>query len=293
MPDPATAGQAGTGVAGAVAPATGVAGTGASPALLELDAVCKSFGKVVVADNLSLAVGEADLVGIVGPNGAGKSSLFGLIAGDLAPSSGHIRFAGKGVTKADAAARCRLGIGRTFQVPKPFGAMTVFENVLVAVQQGGGLRGRSSYAAAVEVLERTGLAADVNLPAERLRLLSRKRLEVARAIATRPKLLLLDEVAGGLTDPEVAQLAGIVRAISAEGIAIIWIEHVVHALTATVGRLLCLSGGLIIGDGEPEAVLAMPAVREVFLGTEVTAELRAAGPVTGPAAVSAAGREPV
>jgi branched-chain amino acid transport system ATP-binding protein len=244
-------------------------------ALLELDGICKSFGRVVVADNLSLAIGAGDLVGIVGPNGAGKSSVFGLIAGELAPSSGEIRFAGATVTRKDAAARCRLGIGRTFQVPKPFGAMTVFENVLVAVQQGSGLRRRSSYAAAAAVLDRTGLAADANAPAERLGLLSRKRLEVARALATRPKLLLLDEVAGGLTDPEVAQLAGIVRAISAEGVAIVWIEHVVHALTATVDRLLCLSGGALIGDGAPAEVLALPAVREVFLGTEVSAGLRA------------------
>ena len=247
------------------------------PALLELDAVCKSFGRVVVADRLSLRIGAGGLVGIVGPNGAGKSSLFGLIAGDLTASSGQIRFGEITVTRKDAAARCRLGIGRTFQVPKPFGAMTVFENVLVAGQQGGGLRRRASYAAAAEVLERTGLAADANAPAERLGLLSRKRLEVARALATRPRLLLLDEVAGGLTDPEVAQLAGIVRRISAEGVAIIWIEHVVHALTATVDRLLCLSGGSIIGDGAPADVLALPAVREVFLGTEVTAELPVPG----------------
>jgi branched-chain amino acid transport system ATP-binding protein len=248
-----------------------------APALLELDQVSKSFGRVVVADNLSLKVRAEDLVGIVGPNGAGKSSLFGLIAGDLRPSSGEVIFAGEGVTGKDAAARCRLGIGRTFQVPKPFGAMTVFENVLVAVQQGARLRRRASYSAAAEVLERTGLASDANAPAGRLGLLSRKRLEVARALATRPKLLLLDEVAGGLTDPEVAQLAGIVRAISAENVAIIWIEHVVHALTATVDRLLCLSGGSIIGDGGPAEVLALPAVKEVFLGTEVTAELRVPG----------------
>jgi branched-chain amino acid transport system ATP-binding protein len=250
---------------------------GADMALLELDAICKSFGRVVVADNLSVAMGPGDLVGIVGPNGAGKSSLFGLIAGDLAPSSGEIRFAGAAVTKKDAAARCRLGIGRTFQVPKPFGAMTVFENVLVAVQQGAGLRRRASYAAAAAVLERTGLAADANAPAERLGLLSRKRLEVARALATGPRLLLLDEVAGGLTDPEVAQLGDIVRSVSAAGVAIIWIEHVVHALTATVDRLLCLAGGSIIGDGEPAAVLALPAVREVFLGTEVSTSLRVRG----------------
>jgi branched-chain amino acid transport system ATP-binding protein len=258
-------------------------------ALLELDAVCKSFGRVVVADNLSLAVGAGDLVGIVGPNGAGKTSLFGLIAGDLTPSSGRMRFGGVPVTGKDAAARCRLGIGRTFQVPKPFGAMTVFENVLVAVQQGGGLRRQASYAVAAEALDRTGLSADANAPAERLGLLSRKRLEVARALATRPRLLLLDEVAGGLTDPEVAQLTGIVRGISAEGVAIVWIEHVVHALTATVDRLLCLAAGSIIGDGTPAEVLALPAVREVFLGTEVTAQLHAPGGVTADGTAATAG----
>lgn len=247
----------------------------AGTALLELDGVCKSFGGVVVADNLSLTFGPGDMVGIVGPNGAGKSSLFGLIAGDLAPTSGEVIFAGAPVTRLPAAARCRLGIGRTFQVPKPFGAMTVFENVLVAVQQGSGLRRRPSYAAAAAILDLTGLAGDVNHPAERLGLLSRKRLEVARALATGPRLLLLDEVAGGLTDPEVAQLVEIVRDIRAQGVAILWIEHVVHALTATVQRLLCLSAGALIGDGEPADVLALPAVREVFLGTEVTASLHA------------------
>jgi branched-chain amino acid transport system ATP-binding protein len=249
-----------------------------STALLELDGISKSFGRVVVADNLSLTIGPADLVGIVGPNGAGKSSVFGLIAGDLAPSAGQVTFEGAPVTKLSAAARCRLGIGRTFQVPKPFGAMTVFENVLVAAQQGSGLRGRPSYAAASEILQLTGLAADANSPAERLGLLSRKRLEVARALATNPKLLLLDEVAGGLTDPEVAQLIEIVTAVRDEGVAILWIEHVVHALTAAVHRLLCLYGGAFIGDGEPDEVLALPAVREVFLGTEVTASLHLAEP---------------
>jgi branched-chain amino acid transport system ATP-binding protein len=251
-----------------------------STALLELAGVSKSFGRVVVADNLSLTIGPGDLVGIVGPNGAGKSSLFGLIAGDLAPAAGQIVFAGAPVTRLNPAARCRLGIGRTFQVPKPFGAMTVFENVLVAAQQGSGVRGRPSYAVAADILQLTGLAADANNPAERLGLLSRKRLEVARALATRPKLLLLDEVAGGLTDPEVALLIEIVTAIRDEGVAIIWIEHVVHALTATVQRLLCLYGGAFIGDGEPDEVLALPAVREVFLGTEVTTSLHDAQPPT-------------
>ncbi|HUA43003.1 MAG TPA: ABC transporter ATP-binding protein [Streptosporangiaceae bacterium] len=241
--------------------------------LLELEHVTKRFGRVVIAEDLSFAVSAGDTVGIVGPNGAGKTSLFGLISGDLGPDAGEVRFAGRPVTRLDSAARCRLGVGRTYQVPRPFGDMTVFENVLVAAQQGGGLRRRASYAAAIEALERTGLAGQANLPAERLGLLQRKRLELARALATGPQLLLLDEVAGGLTDPEVAQLVEIVRSVNAEGIAVIWIEHVVRALTATVSRLICLAGGNFVGDGDPAAVLADPAVREVFLGTDVTAAL--------------------
>jgi branched-chain amino acid transport system ATP-binding protein len=250
--------------------------------LLELDHLTKSFGKVVVADALSLSIGTADIVGIVGPNGAGKTSLFGLISGDLRPASGEIRFDGAGVTRLDAAARCRLGIGRTFQVPRPFGGMTVFENTLVAAQQGSGLRGRQSHAHAVRALDLTGLADDANVPAARLGLLQRKRLELARALATGPRLLLLDEVAGGLTDPEVAELVRIVRGVRAEGVAVIWIEHVVRALMSTVERLLCLASGRFIGDGRPAEVLAEPAVREVFLGGDVTTELTGPGAAVAP-----------
>jgi branched-chain amino acid transport system ATP-binding protein len=251
--------------------------------LLELDHVTKRFGRVVIAEDLSFAVGAGDVVGIVGPNGAGKTSLFGLISGDLAPGSGEVRFAGRAVTGLDAAARCRMGVGRTYQVPRPFADMTVFENVLVAAQQGGGLRRRASYAAAAGALERTGMSGQANVPAERLGLLQRKRLELARALATQPTLLLLDEVAGGLTDPEVAQLVEIVRGVNAEGTTVIWIEHVVRALTAVVGRLICLAGGGFVGDGDPATVLADPAVREVFLGTEVTAALAGGSLETAPA----------
>ena len=243
--------------------------------LLELDHVTKRFGRVVIAENLSFAVGARDTVGIVGPNGAGKTSLFGLISGDLAPGAGEISFAGRPVTRLDAAGRCRLGIGRTYQVPRPFTDMTVFENVLVAAQQGAGLRRRASYAAAAEAIERAEMTREANLPAARLGLLQRKRLELARALASRPRLLLLDEVAGGLTDPEVAHLVEIVRGVNAEGITVIWIEHVVRALTPVVDRLMCLAGGRFVGDGDPAAVLAEPAVREVFLGSEVTASLAA------------------
>ncbi len=243
--------------------------------LLEIDHVSKRFGQVVIAEDLSLAVGRGDIVGIVWPNGAGKTSLFGLISGDLAADAGEIRLAGRVVSRLDAAARCRLGVGRTYQVPRPFADMTVFENLLVAAQQGGGMRRRASYAAAVDALDRTGMSGHANVLAERLGLLQRKRLELARALATQPALLLLDEVAGGLTDPEVAQLVEIVRDVNAAGIAVIWIEHVVRALTAVVSRLICLAGGTFVGDGDPASVLADPAVREVFLGTDVTAALAA------------------
>ena len=243
--------------------------------LLALHHVTKRFGRVVIAEDLSFTVGPGDTVGIVGPNGAGKTSLFGLISGDLSPGGGSVSFGGRTVTRLDAAARCRLGIGRTYQVPRPFADMTVFENVLVAAQQGAGLRRRASYAAAAEALERVGMTGEANLPAERLGLLQRKRLELARALASGPNLLLLDEVAGGLTDPEVAQLVEIVRGVSAEGITVIWIEHVVRALVPVVKRLICLAGGKFVGDGAPAEVLADPAVREVFLGSEFTASLTA------------------
>lgn len=237
--------------------------------LLELDGVTKRFGRVVIAEDLSLAVGAGDAVGIVGPNGAGKTSLFGLISGDLSPDAGRVSLAGTTVTRLDSAARCRLGVGRTYQVPRPFADMTVFENALVAAQQGGGLRRKASYAAAGAALERTGMAGEANLPASRLGLLQRKRLEIARALATQPKLLLLDEVAGGLTDPEVTVLVDIVREINAEGVAVVWIEHVVRALTSFVTRLTCLYGGQFVGDGTPAEVLASPRVREIYLGGDL------------------------
>jgi branched-chain amino acid transport system ATP-binding protein len=244
--------------------------------LLELDRVSKRFGQVVIAEEVTLSVEEGSLVGVVGPNGAGKTTLFGIVSGDLRPDRGRVLLDGKVVNRLDAAARCRLGIGRTYQVPRPFGGMTVYENVLMAAQQGGGMRTRESRQGAWEVLQRTQLESVGNRPAESLGLLQRKRLEVARALATRPRLLLLDEVAGGLTDPEVAELTEIVRGVQAEGVAVVWIEHVVRALVACVGRLLCLSGGAIVADGTPRGVLADPAVREVYLGADLDVPLEGA-----------------
>jgi branched-chain amino acid transport system ATP-binding protein len=241
-------------------------------ALLELEEVTKRYGQLLVTDRVSLHVDEGALVGMVGPNGAGKTTLFGIVSGDVRPDVGRVVFGGATLNRLGPAARCRLGIGRTYQVPRPFGGMTVFENVLMATQQGGRLRGRESRLAAANVLGHTGLQNLANRPAETLGLLGRKRLEVARALATRPRLLLLDEVAGGLTVPEVEELMGVVRAIRSEGVAIIWIEHVVRALVGTVDRLVCLASGRIVADGAPVAVLSDPAVREVYLGTDVAAD---------------------
>jgi branched-chain amino acid transport system ATP-binding protein len=237
-------------------------------ALLTLEQISKNFGRIRVADRLDVSVGDGEVVGIVGPNGAGKSSLFSIISGDIAADTGNVLFDGRDVTKIGPAARCRLGIGRTYQVPRPFLHMTVFENVLVAVVQGSEARGRAAQNRALDVLDEVGLAADANRLAGRLTLLARKRLELARALATGPRLLLLDEVAGGLTDPEVDELVEIVRAQRARGLTVIWIEHVVHALTRSVDRLLCLAAGVVIADGSPGDVLASAAVREVYLGVD-------------------------
>jgi branched-chain amino acid transport system ATP-binding protein len=235
-------------------------------ALLTLAGLRKRFGGVTVIDELSTDVADDEVLGIVGPNGAGKTTLFNLISGELAPDAGTIVFAGRDITHLRGATRCRAGIGRTHQVPSPFGGMTVFENVLVGSTHGAGRRGRAAYAACERVLDVTGLAAKANTVSADLGLLDRKRLEMARALATEPRLLLLDEVAGGLTDPEVAELAATVRAVHADGVAIVWIEHIVHALIAVVDRLLCIAAGRVLMDGVPAEVMASPEVRQVYLG---------------------------
>ncbi len=236
--------------------------------LLALHEVHKSFGAVKVTDGISLAVAEGETLGILGPNGAGKTTLFNLISGDLRADAGRVEFEGRDISALPPHRRCRAGIGRSYQVPQPFGAMTVFENLVTAACFGAGQPEHEAWETAHAVLGQTGLLAQANKPAGSLTLLNRKRLELARALATRPKLLLLDEIAGGLTEPEARELVDELRRIKASGVTMIWIEHVVHALLAIADRLFVINFGQPLAEGEPQAVMADPEVQRVYMGIE-------------------------
>ena len=238
------------------------------PALLSVNDLQKSFGAVTVADASSFDVAEGEAVGILGPNGAGKTSLFNLITGALHADGGSIQFDGRDITKLPAAARCKMGVARSFQIPQPFVGMTVFENALVGATQGAGLRGREAETVALDVLTETGLSDKANMRAGALSLLERKRLELARALAAKPKLLLLDEIAGGLTDAECGALIETIKRIHANGTTIIWIEHVVHALLAVAERLIVIDFGRKIAEGEPKAIMDSTEVKEIYLGID-------------------------
>jgi branched-chain amino acid transport system ATP-binding protein len=233
---------------------------------LEIDGVAKSYGSLSVFSSVSLAVAAGEAVGVVGPNGAGKTTLLDLLTGTGRCDAGRVLLEGRDVTGLPPPSRARMGLGRTFQVPRPLGDLTVFENALVGAMRAAGLRGRAAYGAAYEALALTGMAGQANSRAGSLRLLDRKRLELARALAMRPRVLLLDEIAGGLSDPETEALIGTIRAVNAAGTAIVWVEHVLRVLTAVVTRLVCLAGGQVIADGPPPVVLASDAVRAAFLG---------------------------
>jgi len=234
--------------------------------ILALEAISKRFGAVVVADRVNLALGDGEALGIIGPNGAGKTTLFGIATGTLTPDSGRVLFAGEDITRLPTERRCRKGLARSFQIPQPFSGMTVFENMLVAAAFGSGEREIAVYDRCAELLQRCGLADKANRRAGGLTLLDRKRLELARALATKPRVLLLDEVAGGLTEHECAILVALIKQVRASGVSIIWIEHIVHALLALVDRLLVLHSGRFIADGEPRSVIRDPQVAEIYMG---------------------------
>lgn len=236
--------------------------------LLSLRSVSKSFGALKVTDDASFDLSPGEPLGIIGPNGAGKSTLFNLISGTVLPDSGKVLFDGKDITQLSPMRRSVLGIGRSFQIPQPFERLSVYENLLVAAQFGGGLRGRRSVDHCMDILDRTGLIDVLGKPAGSLPLLKRKRLELARAMATSPRLILLDEIAGGLTEGECGELIHTIKEIHASGTAIIWIEHVLHALNSVVQRLMVLNFGRVVMLGQPDTVMASNEVREIYLGIE-------------------------
>jgi len=234
--------------------------------VLETAGLMKSFGGVQVIDDLSVQLTEGEALGIIGPNGAGKTTLFNLITGVYRPDAGRVTFKDKDITHLARQDRCRQGIGRTFQIPKPFTDMSVFENVLVCAAYGRGMSERASYARCVETLELTRLSTKANKQAGALPLLDRKRLELARALAGDPTVLLLDEVAGGLTENEVEALIETIKDLHREGISIIWIEHIVHALLAVVGRIVAISFGRNLIEGDPNEVMCSDEVQACYMG---------------------------
>jgi branched-chain amino acid transport system ATP-binding protein len=236
--------------------------------LLKLTGVSKRFGAVVAADQVDLTVSRGEALGIIGANGAGKSSLFNLITGVIQADAGKVELNGKDVTGSAVRARCLAGIGRSFQIPRPFESLTVYENLLVAAQFGRAAKTAGAVELCGALIERTGLGAFANVEAGKLTLLNRKRLELARALATEPEIILLDEVAGGLTEAECHELVVFIKDLHASGTTIVWIEHVVHALLSVVSRLVVLEFGKKIADGEPHAVMAQPNVRKSYLGID-------------------------
>jgi branched-chain amino acid transport system ATP-binding protein len=241
----------------------------ANSPILVADGLHKRFGALVVLAGVSLSIGQGEALGIVGPNGAGKTTLLSVLSGAQPPNAGSICFKDENVTRLSAPARCRRGLVRTHQIPRPFSGMTVFENVYVAASQAGGASGDEAYDVASDALSQCGMISLANRPAETLGLLARKRLELARALATRPSLLLLDEIGGGLTTAEAGELIETIRDLHQRGISIVWIEHIVHVLVEVVERLVCMNEGRIIADGEPQAVMAEQAVIDAYLGSVV------------------------
>ena len=238
--------------------------------LLELVGVSKQFGTLTVLENLNVAIKSGSALGVVGPNGAGKTTMLNILAGDLAPSSGSVLFEGADVTSVPSHQRSRKGIGRTSQIPRPFEGLTVYENILVGATFGRGKlrKSKSINQACSFALETTGMTSKANVVAGQLTLLERKRLELARALAIEPAVLLLDEIAGGLTEMEVHDLVVTIKLIRATGITLIWIEHIVYALLEVVDQLLAIDYGRMLMCGDPKSVMASPEVQSIYLGNE-------------------------
>jgi branched-chain amino acid transport system ATP-binding protein len=238
--------------------------------ILSVQGLSRRFGQIVVADDLSFSVSLGECLGIIGPNGAGKTSVFNILSGGLRPDAGRVVLEGRDITGLPIHARTRLGIGRTFQVPQPLGKLTTYENVFAAASFAADTGTRDVPQAAWAILERTGLDRRATMLAGGLPLLDRKRLELARAMALRPRLLLLDEIAGGLTEAEVHELILLIQGLKPD-VAIVWIEHVTHALQAVADRIFAINFGRKIAEGLPDDVIADAAVQEIYMGAVIDA----------------------
>ncbi|MCG2626190.1 ABC transporter ATP-binding protein [Bradyrhizobium sp. WYCCWR 13023] len=233
--------------------------------VLRVAGLSKSFGVIKVADDLDFELALGECLGVIGPNGAGKSSVLNLIVGLIKPDGGSINLDGRDITHVPAHRRVRLGIGRAFQIPQPFPHLTAYENVLVAATYGGRLHGSAATDWAMDVLRRTSLAGKADRVAGALPLIDRKRLEFAKALASKPRLILLDEIAAGLTEPEVERLIEIIAGVKADH-AMIWIEHIPHALRVVADRILVLNFGRKVLDGVPGEVMESRTVKEIYMG---------------------------
>jgi branched-chain amino acid transport system ATP-binding protein len=241
---------------------------GAVPDILVANHLQKSFGNLVAVHELSFEVREGEILGMMGPNGAGKTTVFNLLTGILKPDGGEITFNGEDVTYDSPSKRCQRGMGRTYQIPRPFDKMSVFENLLVAAVHGGGLREKKARGLIKEILDLIGLSSVKDRLSGGLPLLDRKRLELGRALATRPSLILLDEVAGGLTEGETEQVLKVVKEMQKRGVSIVWIEHILAMMSEGVDRLLVISGGHWLNCGNPEEVMSSEEVLECYMGAE-------------------------
>jgi len=233
--------------------------------LLEANDIIMSFGAFRAVDTASAAVAEGEILGLIGPNGAGKSTFFNCLTGDLIPTSGTVRFEGADVTRLPPEARARLGIARTFQVPLTFESMSVLENVMI----GAFLRYPDANTArdkARQVIERVGLSAMASAPARSLGTPGRKRLEIARALASEPKVLLLDEAMAGLTPGEIQRAIDLVRTIHASGITLVIVEHIMEVINSLAQRVVVFHQGKEIARGNPAEVTRNERVIEAYLG---------------------------
>jgi branched-chain amino acid transport system ATP-binding protein len=244
--------------------------------VLEAEGIVKRFGGLIAVSGASLVVRQGEIVALIGPNGAGKTTLFSIVSGFERPDEGSVRFDATEISRLAPHAIAARGLVRTFQIVQPFTGLSVRENIAVGAHLHEASR-RAALEAAEEVASRVGLADRLDQPAQALTIAGRKRLELARALATRPKLLLLDEVMAGLNPTEIEAIVGIVRAIRASGVAILLTEHVMQAVTRLAERVYVLSQGRIIAEGAPETVIADLAVIEAYLGHGAAARLERGG----------------